>query len=220
MESFTEDGSRLQLYGKLKEAMGQLTSVDRREYASLRRESAASAIRSAAIVVCTCSACGDSFMAAMRFNNVVIDEAGQALEPECILPIRLGARRVVLVGDSKQLGPVVTSRKAQAKGAAISLFARLELIGVPSVLLDVQHRMHASIADFISGEFYDGRVVNAEGVSAPRADVSFAWPDPARPFFFWHVRDPARFEQHGGRRGTSAYNVLEVMFLRLRYLEA
>ena len=209
MESYTEDKSLLQLYSTLQAEVGQLTDVDRREYSSLRRESSRAALRSAAIVVCTCSACGDSFMSVLRFNNVVIDEAGQAIEPECLLPIRLGASRVVLVGDSKQLGPVISAQRALARGAGLSMFSRLEAVGIPSVLLDIQHRMHPSISAFMSQEFYGGNVADGPKVRVEREDVTFPWPDRAHPFFFRHVRDASRPEQHGGRRGTSTYNQLE-----------
>ncbi len=46
------------------------------------------------------------------FFNTQVDEAMQAAEPECMVPIVLGARQLILVGDHCQLGPVIMSKKA------------------------------------------------------------------------------------------------------------
>lgn len=87
----------------------------------------------------------------------------------------LQARHVALIGDHKQLPPVIASREAQLKGLGTSLFERLTEEGgelhffsverlftishcgsvVPSIMLDVQYRMHPSISRFPSDEFYD-----------------------------------------------------------------
>ena len=61
----------------------------------------------------------------------------------------------------------------------------------------------------MSQEFYGGNVADGPKVRVEREDVTFPWPDRAHPFFFRHVRDASRPEQHGGRRGTSTYNQLE-----------
>jgi len=75
-----------------------------------------------------------------------------------------------LIGDHKQLPPVIASSEARAKGLGISLFERLTEEGVvPSIMLDVQYRMHPSISRFPSSEFYnfslqDGTVDSAGNV--------------------------------------------------------
>ncbi|KAG2076441.1 P-loop containing nucleoside triphosphate hydrolase protein [Suillus decipiens] len=66
------------------------------------------------------------------------------------------SQHVALIGDHKQLPPVIVSREAQLNGLGISLFERLTEEGVvPSIMLDVQYRMHPSISRFPSLEFYD-----------------------------------------------------------------
>ncbi|KAI0030729.1 AAA domain-containing protein [Vararia minispora EC-137] len=65
------------------------------------------------------------------------------------------SRHVALIGDHKQLPPVILSSEARDNGLGISLFERLTEEGViPSIMLDVQYRMHPSIAHFPSQEFY------------------------------------------------------------------
>lgn len=137
---------------------------------------------------------------------MVIDEAGFATEPDLIQPITCGARRVTLIGDSKQLGPVVTSRRAQEAGLDVSLFDRLSRCGSPEVFLDIQYRMHPAIAAFPSRHFYDGALLSApETAQRLRPDVTFPWPDPTSPLCFIHVR-PRGGEGRGGLSGTSSYN--------------
>ncbi|KAG8100974.1 hypothetical protein GUJ93_ZPchr0293g2867 [Zizania palustris] len=59
-----------------------------------------------------------------RFRQVLIDESTQATEPECLIPLVLGVKQVVLVGDHCQLGPVIMCKKAARAGLAQSLFER------------------------------------------------------------------------------------------------
>ncbi|KAL3646136.1 hypothetical protein CASFOL_011316 [Castilleja foliolosa] len=62
--------------------------------------------------------------------KVLIDESTQATEPECLIPLVLGVKQVVLDGDHCQLGPVIMCKKAARAGLAQSLFERLVLLGV------------------------------------------------------------------------------------------
>ncbi|KAH9976642.1 AAA domain-containing protein [Lactifluus volemus] len=65
------------------------------------------------------------------------------------------SQHVVLIGDHQQLPPVIRSREAQLRGLNISLFERLTEEGVvPSIMLDMQYRMHPEISRFPSSEFY------------------------------------------------------------------
>jgi regulator of nonsense transcripts 1 len=69
------------------------------------------------------------------FQHVLIDEAIQALEPECLLPMLRGAKQIILVGDHRQLGPVVTCKETAKAGLNRSLFERLVSIGIRPVRL-------------------------------------------------------------------------------------
>jgi DNA replication ATP-dependent helicase Dna2 len=82
---------------------------------------------------------------------VIVDEAGQLTEP-LTLGLILRGRRFVLVGDDRQLPPVVRTR-----GLAQSMFERLKQSG-PITLLDTQYRMHPDIMSVSNRLFYDGRL--------------------------------------------------------------
>ena len=85
---------------------------------------------------------GDPRLSHSRFRCVLIDESTQATEPECLIPLVLGAKQVVLVGDHCQLGPVIMCKKAARAGLSQSLFERLVMLGIKPIRLQVQYRMH------------------------------------------------------------------------------
>ncbi len=91
-----------------------------------------------------------------QFRSILIDESTQATEPECMVPVVLGARQLILVGDHCQLGPVVMSKKAAKAGLSQSLFERLVVLGIRPIRLQVQYRMHPALSAFPSNIFYEG----------------------------------------------------------------
>ncbi|THH30257.1 hypothetical protein EUX98_g3918 [Antrodiella citrinella] len=118
-------------------------------------------------VVCTtCITSASIQLTVSDFPIVFIDEASMSTEPATLIPLMKGSQHVALIGDHKQLPPVITSPEAQAKGLGVSLFERLADEGmVPSIMLDIQYRMHPRISHFPSHEFYnfsvrDGTVVD------------------------------------------------------------
>ncbi|XP_032914988.1 RNA helicase Mov10l1 isoform X2 [Catharus ustulatus] len=83
------------------------------------------------IVITTCNSAGLFYQTDTRlghFTHVVLDEAGQASEPESLIPIGLISEadgQIILVGDPKQLGPVIKSKLAKTFGLSVSLLERL-----------------------------------------------------------------------------------------------
>lgn len=70
--------------------------------------------------------------------QLLVDEATQAAEPEALIPLVLGAKQAVLVGDHCQLGPVIINKKAARSGLCQSLFERLVLLGIKPHRLQVK----------------------------------------------------------------------------------
>lgn len=103
------------------------------------------------------------------------------------MPLVLGAKQAVLVGDHCQLGPVVMCKRAAAAGLTLSLFERLRLLGCRPLRLQVQYRMHPCLSAFPSDTFYEGALQNGAGAAdrAPPAGMGFPWPDPSAPMMFW-----------------------------------
>ncbi|KAF9553856.1 P-loop containing nucleoside triphosphate hydrolase protein [Agrocybe pediades] len=111
----------------------------------------------AADVICTtCISSACYALNVIDFPVVFIDEASMSTEPASLIPLMKGSRHLALIGDHKQLPPIIVSREAKQGGLGISLFERLtEEKRVPSVMLDIQYRMHPLISKFPSLEFYD-----------------------------------------------------------------
>lgn len=59
---------------------------------------------------------GDLRLNRIKFNYILIDECMQSTEPECMVPVVLGAKQLILVGDHCQLGPVVMCKPAAKAG--------------------------------------------------------------------------------------------------------
>ncbi|CAO2047821.1 unnamed protein product [Urochloa humidicola] len=101
------------------------------------------------------------------FDLVIIDEAGQAIEPACWIPILQG-KRCILAGDHCQLAPVILSRKALDGGLGKSLLERAPSLhdGLLTTRLTVQYRMHDSIAMWASKEMYHGLLKSSRSVAS------------------------------------------------------
>ncbi|MGN6395576.1 MAG: AAA domain-containing protein [Mucilaginibacter sp.] len=94
----------------------------------------------------------------VKFNTVIIDEAGQALEPACWIPI-LKAQKLIMAGDHLQLPPTIKSNEAARRGLNQTLLEKCVALYPEAVtLLDEQYRMNETIMGFSSKEFYDGRL--------------------------------------------------------------
>ena len=94
----------------------------------------------------------------LRYTTAVIDEAGQALEPACWIPV-LKAPRLILAGDHCQLPPTVRSEEAARAGLGTTLLEKCVALHPSAVtLLEEQYRMHERIMGYSSGVFYEGRL--------------------------------------------------------------
>lgn len=94
----------------------------------------------------------------LQYGTVVIDEAAQALEPACWIPI-LKAQKVVMAGDHFQLPPTIKSQEAARGGLGTTLMEKCVALYPDAVtLLQEQYRMNNMIMQFPSTEFYEGKL--------------------------------------------------------------
>jgi len=123
----------------------------------------------ARIVCATLTGLDSELLGRRRFNLAVIDEACQATEPACWLPL-LRADRVVLAGDHCQLPPTVLSQAAAEGGLAVSMMERLvgRYGSQIARMLAVQYRMNDAIAGFSAAEFYSNELVADASVAGHR----------------------------------------------------
>lgn len=111
----------------------------------------------ASVIACTLVVAAGRMLRDKQFSTVLIDEAAQALEPMCWIPISR-SNRVIFAGDHFQLPPTVKSKLAEAGGLKETLFERCMQLENCSVLLDVQYRMHEHIMNFSNEQFYEGKL--------------------------------------------------------------
>ncbi|RKP11444.1 hypothetical protein BJ684DRAFT_12914, partial [Piptocephalis cylindrospora] len=188
----------LQKLIRLKADQGELSRSDEARFKAARRVCEQEILQHAEVILCTCVGAGDPRLSRLRFRTVLIDEATQATEPESIIPLVLGSKQVVLVGDHQQLGPVVMNKQAARAGLSQSLFERLVLLGVRPLRLQVQYRMHPCLSAFPSNMFYEGSLQN--GVTSAeriRPHVDFPWPDPSAPMLFYSCLGPEEISSSG-----------------------
>eukprot|EP00124_Ichthyophonus_hoferi_P000001 Ihof_evm1s1 gene=Ihof_evmTU1s1 len=198
---------------QLKEELGELSSSDEKRYNALARQAERDLLKAADVVCCTCVGAGDSRLAGMRFRHVLIDESTQSAEPECMIPVVMGARQVVMVGDHCQLGPVIMCKKAAKAGLSQSLFERLIVLGIRPIRLQVQYRMHPKLAQFSSDMFYEGTLQNGVSEMERETDYDFPWPSPKVPMFFYYTVGQEEISSSGTSylNRTEASNVEKVV---------
>ncbi len=114
----------------------------------------------------------DASFKKLIFHTLVMDEAGQCLEPLawCVIPL---AQKIVLAGDHWQLPPTVLSHEAAQSGFNQSIL-ETAIKKLPNVfLLDIQYRMRHSIAGFSSNYFYRGLLKSAGHLKDTGRHITF-----------------------------------------------
>lgn len=160
-------------------------------------------LKRAQVICATCVGAAVGYLKDFSFCHILIDEASQAHELSCLVPIIHGAEQLVLVGDHCQLPPTISCDAAKEDGLDVSLFDRLVQSGVPTFMLDTQYRMHPKIAEFASDAFYGGKVKNGVPAYERIPPKGIAWPVPETGVLLINVAD-AREESDGVSKSNQA----------------
>ncbi|CAK1586089.1 unnamed protein product [Parnassius mnemosyne] len=134
-------------------------------------------IEGADIIVTTLASAHNHKMKGLRRRIAlcIVDEAGQVIEPETLIPLTLDVTRLTLIGDPQQLPGFICSQRAKKHGLGESLFSRLTSCtehwndGSPVILLNQQYRMRQEIADYPNRAFYGGKI---QTIAPPRVDLN------------------------------------------------
>lgn len=134
----------------------------------------------ARVIACTLVGSANRLLEGQKFGTLFIDEAAQALEAACWIPIRR-VSRVILAGDHCQLPPTIKSFAALKAGLGKTLMERI-VDNKPEVvtLLKMQYRMNEEIMRFSSDWFYGNQVESAPEVkfrSILDLDIPMTWVD-------------------------------------------
>lgn len=110
------------------------------------------------VYCCTPIASHGELLSRRNFDVVIIDEAAQGIEPFLWVAINKG-KKVVMAGDPFQLPPTIKSDTDSTRGLSVTLMEKcLKYKTIPSVMLEVQYRMHQDIMTFPSQYFYQNRL--------------------------------------------------------------
>ena len=105
------------------------------------------------------------FKKIQSINSLIIDEAGQSVEAETLIPFAMKPKKFLLIGDTKQLPATVLSKRAIELNFSRSLMLRLlEECEQPYEMLTEQYRMIPEISRWPSSQYYEGRLVDSESV--------------------------------------------------------
>ncbi|CAI5731749.1 unnamed protein product [Hyaloperonospora brassicae] len=141
--------------------------ANRKEICSREKKVVGDVVRQSDVVFATNVGAASTLLKDVTFDLVIIDEAAQALEVSCWVPI-LKARRCVLAGDHLQLPPTIKSKTAAAKGLEVTLFDRITHFShTQSIvkMLNTQYRMHENISEWSSQAMYKGELKSFDGVA-------------------------------------------------------
>lgn len=147
----------------------------------------------------------DADLRHLKCNSLVMDEAGQCIEPLawCVFSL---AQKYVLAGDHQQLPPTVLSNEAAQLGFNTSILERAVTTGQPVFLLNTQYRMKQPIAGFSNQYFYEGKLMTDENLLSTAPHITFI--DTAG----------SGFNEERGQDGTSLWNEGELRVV-LKILE-
>lgn len=177
---------RIQLALEKKEV---LTAKEVKEYKDLLTDARAHELKQHDIILCTCTQSSTpSLTKTVSARQILIDECAMATEPQALIPLVCNKpEKIVLIGDHKQLRPIVKNEHVKKLGMAKSLFERYYSSPTKSkstVMLDTQYRMHEDICAFPSEEYYEGKLKTGE----PQKSSVLRVDKRTMPIVFGHVQ--------------------------------
>lgn len=163
---------RKAIYGEIKEL--------RKEYRQREATCVDSLVRQSKVVLATLHGAGGFHLKNQQFDIVIVDEASQALEAQCWIPLlSSGASKLILAGDHLQLPPTIKSSNSKSAKNKVktgqgdieletTLFDRMLALYGDDVkrMLTIQYRMHEKINAFPSAALYESKLLAADSVKA------------------------------------------------------
>jgi len=183
---------------------GECSAAEQSHFDSVYEKAEAEILKGARVIITTCQSAmfhgaweESNQKRLVKFATVIVDEAAQATEPDVVLPSLLAEERVVVVGDHKQLGPVVpehnicTAYLSALETPMLERMHRTQDLLPANTMLDRQYRMHPSIRSFPSKQYYDSQL--QDEVSMPPSEMSCVWPKHEERVIFIDSQHPHSF---------------------------
>ncbi|MCB0738368.1 MAG: AAA family ATPase, partial [Bacteroidetes bacterium] len=155
-----------------------------------------SLIEGTQVIACTLVGAANISIKDRKYPVCVIDEASQALEPACWIPI-LRSDKVIMAGDHQQLPPTVKSNEADKLGLSVSLFEQcMQQLDV-DVMLSTQYRMNKKIMQYSSQVFYNNQLEASETIAEHHLGVADL------PIFEFVDTAGCGFDEEAGKAGNT-----------------
>ncbi|CAC5405137.1 unnamed protein product [Mytilus coruscus] len=191
-KQISDDVSMIEEMDKSTRGPLKTTIEDIKEYKDIQSKATKEELPKYDVIFCTTSLVANPKVLKAtkdRVYQLIIDESGMCSEPSTIVPIiATSAKQIVLIGDHKQLRPIITCKEAARLGLGTSLFERYSRNHLYKTMLKEQYRMHPKICEFPSKHFYDGELRTHPGVgTSPKLQM---WPhtiDGHCPHVFCHI---------------------------------
>ncbi|XP_061196373.1 helicase with zinc finger domain 2-like [Saccostrea echinata] len=168
------------------------------------------------VILCTTSVATSARLLGVIKGSIyqlLIDEAGMCTEPECMAAIiATGAKQVVLIGDHKQLQPIIMSKEAADLGLQKSLFERYANPKLKTLtFLSQQYRMHPNLCSLPSRLFYKNKL-ETKNPANWKDDNLTMWRNPKYPMVFCHLEGIEEYLSFTTEEGKemSRFNMMEV----------
>ena len=214
-----DSGTSLKKYKELRQKKlmyGKLSKDDYENYLNIIQKYQERILDKYPLIIATINNSAEGRIKGYNFPIVIIDEATQALEPDCLLPLYHNAKMVVLLGDEKQLGPTVKSLESEISGLSISLFERLCFYYKGSDFISTltqQYRMHSTLYEFSNKHFYDNKMETVGEIEL-NEDVKnkFPWPNKEIPTFFHHNIEPEKKENYSYYNENEIFTIFGIIY--------
>lgn len=193
----------------------------------------------AKVIIATCGTAGSMFRLNLpyhHFTHVIVDECGYASEPETWIPLCLAGSnaQIILAGDPKQLGPVLTSHFAEEQGLGTSMIERLMTTSKrytrsskfknygyynPNYITKLiqNYRSHPQLLTMPSKLFYNNELIaSAKALRGNRFLGASFLPNPNIPLIVIDVKNGSG--EFTEEYGSSKYNPTEVLYV-IKYVQ-
>ncbi|PAV73520.1 hypothetical protein WR25_11225 [Diploscapter pachys] len=140
-----DDNQEFQMLLKKRE-VDTLSKSEQKRFTLLKTAAELKILTESRICVATCATSASPLFEEIRPTHLLLDEAAQATVPEAMIPLMTSPKKFVLLGDTRQLPPLIISVRAKKAGLECSIMERLMQVEVPNVKLLDQYRMHCTIS--------------------------------------------------------------------------
>ncbi len=154
-------------------------------------------------------------------NALVVDEAGQAIEAETLIPLVTKPKKCLLIGDTNQFPATVISQKAAKLGFDRSLMWRLlKDCRQPYSMLTTQYRMHPEIRLWPSKQYYQSRITDSNEIaSGKRACITTKEiPSFIAPYSFIHIEGQETKIGRSFRNQQEADSIITILPIKDRLI--